>query len=193
MKTNNQLNYLNTSAISIENLDASFMRIWEVAQVGGHSVSLHFYEHHLEASRNISREYVSMIADMMQNYATPIPIISQGFADIQFELTRPSFEMIENALLSQKKFESIVDIIGRVKVAKKRKSALAVSFEGDGHFGLFKTAYDRIDLDPYRVSRIVDVAHSIAALAGSEGIRIEHLAEAIQYQSVSTENVLSIF
>ena len=122
--------------------------------------------------------------------------------DLHVEVTPVSFD----ELTSNRKAENSQQIRARVIKARERQqlrfenypeifsNALMPSqmvkeiceINGAGKT-LLKTAMERLGLSARAYDRILKVSRTIADLAESDNIRIEHLAEAIQYRSLDRE------
>jgi magnesium chelatase family protein len=89
--------------------------------------------------------------------------------DIQTERFKDKKEIYSNAMMPPEMVKEIC-IIGTAGTA------------------LLRTAMDRLGLSARAYDRILKVSRTIADLAGSEDIKVEHLAEAIQYRSLDREN-----
>jgi len=123
--------------------------------------------------------------------------------DIHIEVVPVPFGKLSEA----RKSESSGDIRGRVTKARKIQEERFNSHEGihcNAQMGasllqkicvvdeqgsaLLKNAMERLGLSARAYDRILKVSRTIADMDGSENIRPEHLAEAIQYRSLDREN-----
>ena len=52
---------------------------------------------------------------------------------------------------------------------------------------LLKRAMEKLNLSARAYDRILKVSRTVAGLSGSSDIKVEHLAEAIQYRSMNKE------
>ena len=139
---------------------------------------------------------------MVQRYLNKIsgPLLDR--IDLHVEVTPVAF----NELSAQSRSEPSSAVRERVIAARERQAA---RFEGkpglyaNAQMGskllkevcvvsqvgmnLLKTAMERLNLSARAYDRILKVSRTIADLAGTEEIRPEHLAEAIQYRSLDRE------
>lgn len=140
---------------------------------------------------------------VVQKYLSKIsgPLLDR--IDIHIEVTPVEF----SELSSERKSEASEDVRERVVKAREIQSSRFKANEGihsnaqmstkqvreicqinTAGQNLLKTAMDRLGLSARAYDRILKVSRTIADLAGSEEITIEHLAEAIQYRSLDREN-----
>lgn len=140
---------------------------------------------------------------VVQKYLNKIsgPLLDR--IDIHVEVTPVSFDQIA----STRKSESSSEIRERVISARDRQINRYKDFPEIysnammspemvrevcevGNVGrvLLKTAMERLGLSARAYDRILKVSRTIADLSGSEEIKAEHLAEAIQYRSLDRES-----
>lgn len=123
--------------------------------------------------------------------------------DLHVEVTPVSFDQ----MTANRPAESSEVIRERVINARERQTARFAQHPGiysnammpsqmvkevceitDAGRALLRTAMNRLGLSARAYDRILKVARTIADLAGTDEIRIEHLAEAIQYRSLDRES-----
>ena len=122
--------------------------------------------------------------------------------DLHVEVTPVAF----SELSSEKNFEKSESIRGRVIKARDRQAARFKDNQGvycnaqmssktlkevcvisQVGSNLLKIAMERLNLSARAYDRILKVSRTIADLGGSDDIKPEHLAEAIQYRSLDRE------
>ncbi|SDS21858.1 YifB family Mg chelatase-like AAA ATPase [Christiangramia echinicola] len=142
----------------------------------------------------------------MQRYLSKIsgPLLDR--IDIHIEVTPVPFEKLSE----ERKGESSIKIRERVTRAReiqtKRFEALEhINYNAqmgprqilefckldDASKNLLKTAMERLNLSARAYDRILKVSRSIADLEGSEGVKGDHISEAIQYRSLDREGWLA--
>lgn len=140
---------------------------------------------------------------VVQKYLNKIsgPLLDR--IDLHVEVTPVSFDQIA----STRKSESSDQIRARVITARERQTERYQSYPeiysnammpvemvkevcqvGEAGQALLRTAMERLGLSARAYDRILKVSRTIADLAGTSDIRIEHLAEAIQYRSLDRES-----
>ncbi len=141
-------------------------------------------------------------AIMVQRYLNKIsgPLLDR--IDLHVEVTPVAFSELSSQKTSEnsdavrarvinareiqaKRFESHEGIYCNAQIGSKLlKEICVINAVGQN---LLKTAMDRLNLSARAYDRILKVSRTIADLAGSDDIRPEHLAEAIQYRSLDRE------
>ena len=138
----------------------------------------------------------------MQRYLSKVsgPLLDR--IDIHIEVTPVPFEKLSDT----RNAESSVDIRKRVTKAREIQSERFKLFDSihynaqmstkqirehcaldKNSLELLKTAMERLNLSARAYDRILKVSRTIADLAQSPDIKVEHLAEAIQYRSLDRE------
>jgi magnesium chelatase family protein len=116
---------------------------------------------------------------------TPVP-----FSELSSErMSEPSSSVRERVLkardIQEKRFEGHEGVYCNAQMGSKLlKEICVINNVGQN---LLKTAMDRLNLSARAYDRILKVSRTIADLTGSEDIKPEHLAEAIQYRSLDRE------
>lgn len=140
---------------------------------------------------------------VVQKYLNKIsgPLLDR--IDLHVEITPVSFDQISSTRIS----ENSAEIRKRVIRAREQQTERFLDYKEiysnammppelvkkicaitDAGKALLRTAMDRLGLSARAYDRILKVSRTIADLADSEEIKVEHLAEAIQYRSLDREN-----
>ena len=141
-------------------------------------------------------------AGVVQKYLNKIsgPLLDR--IDIHLEVTPVPFSELTSSRLSEKsesvrervvkareiqekRFKDVTGVYANAQMGSKLlRSVCSIPEEG---IQLMKNAMEKLGLSARAYDRILKVSRTIADLAGSDDIKSEHLAEAIQYRSLDRE------
>ena len=122
--------------------------------------------------------------------------------DLHVEVTPVDFEKLSEARLSEKSEKIRERVVAAREIQTKRyenqkgmhsnammgsKQLREICRIGEDGQALLKQAMEKLGLSARAYDRILKVSRTIADLDGSEHIKTEHLAEAIQYRSLDRE------
>ena len=88
------------------------------------------------------------------------------------------------SLAQSRDTETLEDVNKRVEAAVKFSREHVITGPDNPGLTLLKTATERLSLSASEVGNILAVSKTVAALDLSDKIRVEHVAEAIQYNSI---------
>jgi magnesium chelatase family protein len=116
---------------------------------------------------------------------TPVP-----FTELSSTITSEPSEKVRERVMNArdiqaKRFENHEGTYCNAQMSSKLLKEICVINQVGQN--LLKTAMDRLNLSARAYDRILKVSRTIADLAGSDDIKPEHLAEAIQYRSLDRE------
>lgn len=117
---------------------------------------------------------------------TPVP-----FGDLSSERSAESSNEVRERVIKAReiqaiRFKEMEGVYANAQMSNKLlKEICVLSSVGQN---LLKAAMERLNLSARAYDRILKVSRTIADLAGSDEIRPEHLAEAIQYRSLDRDN-----
>ena len=116
---------------------------------------------------------------------TPVPFSELSTLKPQENSSSIREKVIKARTIQEERYKNYNGIYCNAQMSSKMlKEICAISTAGQN---LLKTAMERLNLSARAYDRILKVSRTIADLAGSNDIKVEHLAEAIQYRSLDRE------
>ncbi|MFY0674956.1 MAG: YifB family Mg chelatase-like AAA ATPase [Bacteroidia bacterium] len=143
-------------------------------------------------SPGVVQRYLNKISGpLLDRIDLHVEVVPVPFEELQKETkTEDSLnirERVENARqVQEERFKEQASIFCNAQMqTKELRKVCQLNTAGQN---LLKTAMNKLNLSARAYDRILKVSRTIADLTNSEEIRIEHLAEAIQYRSLDREN-----
>jgi magnesium chelatase family protein len=116
---------------------------------------------------------------------TPVPFSELSTLRPQETSAAIREKVISARSIQEERYKDVNGVYCNAQMSSKMlKEICVISTPGQN---LLKTAMERLNLSARAYDRILKVSRTIADLAGSADIKVEHLAEAIQYRSLDRE------
>lgn len=139
----------------------------------------------------IVQKYLSKISGpLLDRIDLHVEVTPVNFTELSSERVSEKSEVIRERVIKareiqQKRFAETPDLHCNAQMSSKMvRHVCKISEAGQS---LLKKAMEKLGLSARAYDRILKVARTIADLAGTEDIQIEHLAEAIQFRSLDRE------
>jgi magnesium chelatase family protein len=117
---------------------------------------------------------------------TPVPFRELSKIKLSEKSDTVRERVIKARHIQEERFKEQKDVYSNSQMSTKQmREYCLLPAAGDS---LIKTAMEKLGLSARAYDRILKVSRTIADLDSSEDIRVEHLAEAIQYRSLDKEN-----
>jgi len=140
----------------------------------------------------IVQRYLNKISGpLLDRIDIHVEVVPVAFSELTNTRTSETSDKIRERVIQarqiqEKRFEGQEGIYNNSQMSSKQvREICVITIAGQN---LLKTAMERLSLSARAYDRILKVSRTIADLAASEDIKIEHLAEAIQYRSLDREN-----
>lgn len=165
------------SKINVIQLYSNISRAYEISKLGGHPIALCYPNPKLLKEKDREEEMIHPEdIQYVQKYFDIKDLLTKAEAAILMDFSKPPFPYPARTT------ETMDDIHERINVAKSF-NLTSDTLPSKG-LPLLKTAFERLNLSLKDLDIIESVSTTIARLDLSPEIRIEHLAEAIQYRSI---------
>lgn len=138
----------------------------------------------------VQRYLAKISGPLLDRIDLHVEVTPVAFSELSSQKTSENSDAVRERVIKAreiqaKRFEEQEGIYCNAQMSSKQlKEICVINTVGQN---LLKTAMDRLNLSARAYDRILKVSRTIADLAGSEDIRPEHLAEAIQYRSLDRE------
>lgn len=138
----------------------------------------------------VVQRYLSKVSGpLLDRIDLHVEVVPVSFDEMTARRKSESSEVIRERVvkareMQSKRFEGQAIYCNAMMPSNKVKEICAVSDAGNA---LLKTAMERVGLSARAYDRVLKVSRTIADLAGTERIGVEHLAEAIQYRSLDRD------